>query len=340
MKELCRFDVLCTRANCSRHHTCTANGESPETEKCRYGFECTRKKCPFRHDTLDGQSPRSDVVAAVPPPPSFHVELGTWNILSEIQAAKMGPSEHYCEKVLDTDFRWSLLVSKLGGFMQKGFILCLQEVTRPGTLEKIEALASDFSYHVVFKTNGSMGNVVLVPPRFLMEKSHHIRVGAVCTLPSAQGFPHMLTSVLLKEKDTEAKFFVTTYHMPCQYKKPEVIKAHAEALVRIFSAARYPFILAGDLNMTREEAVFHFPFWNLLEDDSPTTHSCIRNTIFKGRLDHILWKFPGIEIKEVIPVVSVDTLMPNDTQPSDHECVATVFHGNSRLCPHLLQPGL
>jgi endonuclease/exonuclease/phosphatase family metal-dependent hydrolase len=330
MKELCRFDVLCTRANCSRHHTCTANGESPETEKCRYGFECTRKKCPFRHDTLDGLSPRGDVVGrAVPPPTSFHVELVTWNILSEIQAAKMGPSEHYCEKVLDTEFRWSLLRPQLLEWMQKGFILCLQEVTRPGTLEKLEALASDFSYHVVYETYGSMGNAVLVPPRFHIENIHHIRVGAVCTLSSAQGFPQLLTSVLLKEKETETKFFVTTYHMPCQYKKPEIIKAHAEALVCIFSTARCPFILAGDLNMTREEAVFHFPFWNLLEDNSPTTHSCIRDTVFKGRLDHILWKFPGVEIKEEIPVVSVDTLMPNDTQPSDHACVAAVFHGKN-----------
>ena len=329
MKELCRFDVLCTRANCSRHHTCTANGESPETEKCRYGFECTRKKCPFRHDTLDGLSPRSDVVGAVPPSTSFHVELGTWNILSEIQAAKMGPSKHYSSQVLDTDFRWSLLRPQLLEWMQKGFILCLQEVTRPGTLEKLEALASDVSYHVVYHSHGSMGNAVLVPPRFHIENIHHIRVGAVCTLPSAQGFPQLLTSVLLKEKEIETKFFVTTYHMPCQYKKPEIIKAHAEALVCIFSAARYPFILAGDLNMTREEAMFHFPSWNLLEDGSPTTHSCIRDTIFKGRLDHMLWKFPGVEIKQEIPVVSVDTLMPNRTQPSDHACVAATFHGKN-----------
>lgn len=337
-QEPCRFDTLCTRANCPHHHSCMSSGKSPETEKCRYGFECTRKKCPFLHDTtLDGRSPafvlyHDDATASVTASvtatdATSRVAIVTWNILSESHAQKMTA---YDPNVLDTDFRWSLLSSQLSAWMQKEFIVCLQEVTRDLGFSRLKALATALNYEVVYRSygtesNGFMGNAVLVPlQRFSVEKFHHVRVGALCSLPNARGFPHLLTSVLLHDVESGDHFFVSSYHMPCQYKKPEIMDAHCEALNKVLSVARFPWFLAGDFNMLPDDVCRNFQGYKILAGTSPTTHSCIRDTVFRGRLDHIVFS-NLFQIEEEIPVHSVESLMPNAEQPSDHECVAAFF---------------
>jgi len=335
-QEPCRFDSLCTRANCPHHHSCTSSGKSPETEKCRYGLECTRKKCPFLHDTLDGRSPAfllyhddttATVESSVARSIATRIGIVTWNILSESHAKKMTA---YDPNVLDTEFRWSLLSSQLSTWMQKGFIVCLQEVTRDLGFRRLKALADSLAYEVVYRSfgtdsNGFMGNAVLVPmQRFSVEKIHHVRVGALCSLPTARGFPHLLTSVLLRDVESGTHFFVASYHMPCQYKKPEIMDAHCEALNKILSVARFPWFLAGDFNLSVEDMVKSFQGCKMLAGTSPTTHSCIRDTVFKGRLDHILFSHP-FDLEGEIPVRSIESLMPNAEQPSDHECVAALF---------------
>jgi mRNA deadenylase 3'-5' endonuclease subunit Ccr4 len=251
----------------------------------------------------------------------------TWNILSESHAKKMTA---YDPNVLDTDFRWSLLSSQLLAWMQKGFIVCLQEVTRDLGFCRLKTLADSLAYEVAYRSfgtesNGFMGNVILVPrQRFSVENVHHVRVGALCTLLTARAYRHLFTSVLLRDVESGDHFFVSSYHMPCQYKKPEIMDAHCEALNKILSVARFPWFLAGDFNLSVEDMVKNFQGCKMLAGTSPTTHSCIRDTVFKGRLDHIVFS-NLVQIEEEIPVHSVESLMPNAEQPSDHECVTAFF---------------
>lgn len=176
--KTCCFDALCTRANCRFHHPSTKSGKSPEADRCRYRFECTRKKCPFEHYTVDGLSPAaaSDVLSSSQP--MSGLGICTWNVLSETLAAKM--VDHYCEEVLDTEKRWALLSIQLQEWMAQGFILCLQEVTRDEGLPRLEEMATEYLYLVVFRShgtesNGSLGNAILVPPRYRLEKTHFVR---------------------------------------------------------------------------------------------------------------------------------------------------------------------
>lgn len=325
MNGTCSFDKTCTRANCRYHHTGTESGKSPEAEKCRYRFECTRKKCPFVHDTVDGRSPLAAEVVGEGERMMTGVGVCTWNILSDTLAGKM---VSYHADVLDTENRWTLLSTKLGEWMAKGFLLCLQEVTKDEGLPRLEALSVIYAYRVVYESHGSesngfMGNAVLVPPRYHPENVRPIRIGAVCTLPAAQGFPHLLLSVLLRDSESEQRFVVATYHMPCQYKRPEVLEAHCVAIQKIIFLSKYPVVLAGDFNMLPELMAVQFDV-KMLEGTEPTTHSRVRGQTFQGRLDHILWSSP-LELEEEIPVCGTVDLMPNATQPSDHECVAAVF---------------
>lgn len=115
--------------------------------------------------------------------------------------------------------------------------------------------------------------------------------------------------------------------MPCQFQRPEILDAHCEALVKIVSASKYPVVLTGDLNMVPDQLVGRFPSLESLQGRAPTTHSRIRGKTFRGRLDHILWSC-DFTVEEEIPVRLTENLMPNETQPSDHECVAAVLKTN------------
>ena len=61
----------------------------------------------------------------------------------------------------------------------------------------------------------------------------------------------------------------------------------------------------------------------MLEGTEPTPHSCILDTMFKGRLDPILFSHPFEVKEEEITVRSVECLMPNTKQLSDHGSMFT-----------------
>lgn len=136
-----------------------------------------------------------------------------------------------------------------------------------------------------------------------------------------------LAMAQLKDKNSEELFWVGTYHMPCAFKHPGVMKLHVSHLLKfIDELCEEPFILAGDFNSMPGSVVYQLLSSKLksayaavdgLEPECTTR--CFTQHgggEFKGTLDYIFvsreWSVGGVD--ELKP----PELCPNDQEPSDH----------------------
>jgi len=347
MKEKCTFNLVCSRSNCKHFHD-TQDGRSPEYGKCRYNQTCIRSDCQFLHDTLSGRPPglEVDTFKEEEKGDSFEIRIFQWNVLSDILAQKMSPEfypDH--ETVLDGDRRWTMIFTKLEEVMTSGHILCLQEVTRHRAENCLQAFCDLHVYTMIFRShgnefNGFMGNCILVPGHLLVERIHSVRPGKLIMKPvEGKGYPHLLTTVLLYSPSHRLRFFVTTYHMPCQYKRPEIMKSHLQVLYDLMKTAPYPVILCGDLNMTPEDVSpppFLDSLWNH-QKHFPTIHSHVHSA-YRACIDHILFSSSIFSLVTTSlnsfthydkTFLSTERLMPNAIQPSDHIPLTACFQWNS-----------
>jgi hypothetical protein len=80
---------------------------------------------------------------------------------------------------------------------------------------------------------------------------------------------NILASVLLKHRDTEERFWVSTYHMPCAFNNPDMMTIHSamalQYLQKISGHGTYeegkereklPYVLLGDFNFKPEDGMY------------------------------------------------------------------------------------
>jgi exonuclease III len=221
--------------------------------------------------------------------------------------------KNYPISVLDPDNRWKKIIDILKTFMLKEHIICLQEVTSERIQEILQPLCEKYSYSIIGDEN-----CILIPPRFIIKDSNSIRIGRDTILNESKYIPNIMYSVLLYDPKTHHQFYVATYHMPCKYKKPNIMEAHLQQLVKILESAEFPTIFTGDMNMFPSQITIG----TLL--DSIWNHSSIVDTTFahiydefKGCIDNIFFSKNSFIYNgsEIIPPTNI---IPDENNPSDH----------------------
>lgn len=305
----CKYNLVCDRHNCRFKHD-TIDGKSPVVYHCFFNYECTKPECSRIHSTLDGKSP-SFIRNVDPVINKCEITITTWNILLDNLGLLM--EKHYPKHILDPETRWKKIAFILEPFLIKEHIICLQEVTIKRIQEILQPLCEKYAYSIIGDEN-----CMLVPSRFNIIDSNTIRIGRDTMLTESKYLPNVMCSVLLSDKQTSNNFYVSTYHMPCKYKKPEIMQAHLQQLVKILESAAFPVIFAGDMNMFPSDITIGNKLdtiWNHTEIVDTTFAHIYQE--FKACIDNIFFtKRSFVYIKS--DITPPKNLIPDETCPSDH----------------------
>lgn len=218
-----------------------------------------------------------------------HIQLVSYNIL----CGKLGETHTSCDPFdIIPSVRLNRILDKLQTFTNAHAIICLQEIGQEW-ISDFYMFFDNRNYCFVItqygdKSNDFMGVGIAFPnSRFYMLNFEIFKVGQSLSqydeslttsqkvVKSMCSFFHLITlrkkyvnvfniarykpnnllCVLLRDKITNNKFVVSTYHMPCEYKLPKVMNIHCalsiqclQEWVRIVSPDS-PVIFAGDFNI-------------------------------------------------------------------------------------------
>eukprot|EP00924_Labyrinthula_sp_SR-Ha-C_P001542 snap_masked-scaffold_18-processed-gene-1.21-mRNA-1 protein AED:0.06 eAED:0.07 QI:0/-1/0/1/-1/1/1/0/355 len=163
---------------------------------------------------------------------------------------------------------------------------------------------------------------------------------------------NIATSLLLSEASNEnPSFWISTYHMPCLFKRPNVMRLHLEGLANyveeLSRKKKVPHILLGDFNMQPDSELYK----DFTRDDFVSAYKVFAGkepevtnyavSVFKakrkdeedevnefiGTLDYIfLSPFGGkrfevedcVSLPSIIEVQEQAASFPSDKEPSDH----------------------
>ena len=217
-----------------------------------------------------------------------NITVVTYNILTENYCTgKVFQAPKYDPYILRPKYRYQRIVKKLGEFIEKKAIICLQEVTTK-MASKLDIEFKNRAYNLYYhsygkKENGYMGVAIAVPEKFTVKSIDRFRIadGKLWT-SSLNTKPNFIASLLKTisfgyidftpkqywsyktamykwnfmlsieiEYDTDKTLFVSTVHLPCAYKNPSVILTYAALTVQRIQkiADNSPYILAGDFNI-------------------------------------------------------------------------------------------
>jgi len=179
---------------------------------------------------------------------------------------------------------------------------------------------------------------------------------------------NVMVSTKLRCKVTSQAFNVSTYHMPCIFKTPEVMVIHTALAAQraYFLAAGDPFVLAGDFNFKPKDTCYNLMTTGQITEDDPayppkvdgetwtpkvpcplqsaycqalgaepdfTNYSQFKDEpVFIDTLDYIFlspeWTVNDVDRLPSRPRTSGP--LPNASEPSDHLKIAAVVAFNKR----------
>lgn len=305
----CKYNLVCDRSNCKFHHD-TIDGKSPIINHCFFNYDCKRPECNRIHSTLDGRSP-SFVRPHAKKSMDFVVDITTWNVLLDNLGLLM--EKNYPLSVLDPEVRWKKIIDILMTFMVKGHIICLQEVTSRRIEELLIPLCQKYSYSII---GGE--NCIMIPHRFIIVDSNWIRIGRDTVSNESKYLPHTMYSALLLDTKSNQQLYVATYHMPCKYKRPDIMQAHLQQIMKILECASFPVIFAGDMNMLPNEIRTGSGISSVW-DYGPvmdTTFAYIFQE-FRACIDNIFFSKDSF-VYNGVNISPPTCLIPDKDHPSDH----------------------
>lgn len=139
-------------------------------------------------------------------------------------------------------------------------------------------------------------------------------------------------------------FIVSTYHMPCAFTQPELMRLHTEALIAIINTKtkNNPVILAGDFNSLPDSEVYNMltsQFASAYDPEPDFTNRALYQydtmtapVEFSGTIDYVFSR--GLKLVSNLPVEKlgpdgnfedVGTYLPTLGYPSDHLPVGATY---------------
>lgn len=307
------------------------------------------------------------------------VNIITYNILSP-NLCNQDEFQEYDPESLDEIKRKNKIILLIDEWTSKENrpIICLQEVPNiwKGSLEKIllNRKYIPLSMNYGNRKSGFFGVLTAIPNIYQIDKIEYLNIGEYIDAiqpplfkPKSTSFIDKLINAVISpaEEDdyitnaknrsnialkltlnSDKKFIIYNYHMPCAYKTPIVQTLHLDGLKRLMSEHRdVPTILATDFNLTPDSVGYeYFTFAKLPIEHSEylykTSHydlkmtssykevnkseplyTCYSDTRWGGRFKNTLdYIFVSGHFKTLSSKILIETneKMPNELNPSDH----------------------
>jgi mRNA deadenylase 3'-5' endonuclease subunit Ccr4 len=274
---------------------------------------------------------------------------------------------------LDSEIRLELLKEKLQSqiLSSKNTIICLQEVSM-SWYSKLLPFFLNLNFELVYNSydEGTTGVAIAYPCTITLQNCEVKRVGHLLSTKFIQTKPRnflmeiflffmsLFTCSLFKQKDIpkeflDAKnktntmivlelelsgkhFIVANYHMPCEYKRQNIMLYHAEAvLLYLYRMNKdcLPLILCGDFNSQPESDVYNlvsknlFSVYKIYNKNEPlfTNRTICKSNPhgFSGCLDYIFINYK-VMVKDVLNLNFNDDWLPTKTEPSDHLMIGSI----------------
>jgi len=267
---------------------------------------------------------------------SVTINVVSYNVLS---SSLSSPNYfHTCSpKDCDPDTRFKRLLVKLEKVMPNSSIICLQEVSREWC-GRLHVFFARNKYRFITSLYGSqktgyMGIGIAYPDHMELIDCRIERIMDVIPLVRQEvGWWEWATGKryeMLDFKNTIMflrfqKFTVATLHMPCEFKRPEVMTMLAQSVVEKTKNER-PLVLCGDFNIRP----FVSEAYEILSKKYQSAYGTLPQYTclaivgnapqFKDTLDYI-WLSRGDWLTtNVIPVPFTKAKsFPCETEPSDH----------------------
>ena len=208
------------------------------------------------------------------------IVVHTYNVLCET----LSPTTRYTQcdpDQCDPTFRFDLLEGLLTQHVEKGEILCLQELGQRWYEALKEGIFNDNSYTAIPCLYGknkhdNMGVVIAYPNKDyeLLDYSHK-RVADLFNVPDRQrtidgnygpisqktkslweqasSKPNRVLQCKFSQSSTDREFYIATWHGPCEFLTPQVMEIHINYCSRWLNTTLHeglPLIFAGDFNFT------------------------------------------------------------------------------------------
>ena len=215
------------------------------------------------------------------------LNIVTYNLLAP-ECASQSFYSFTKPEFLDITYRWNLIEKKIKTAINTNSIICLQEVSVTW-LKYVNNLFQQNNYYTVAdlygkSKNGYMGTLIAFPNKsYILNETHLVHIGneienniqvdnslwsyllSFIWAPdtndcwqNAQKKPNTLITLKLTDKVSHRSFYISTYHMPCEYKNPDIMSIHALTVLKTIEklANNYPYILAGDFNFTPSSNIY------------------------------------------------------------------------------------
>ena len=214
------------------------------------------------------------------------IKVVTYNILTKnyCNAKTYGPPE-YSPEVIDNTKRYALLTEVLTKFIDQNAIICLQEVDKVTACDlAIFFKSQNYDFH--FDPYGSvydgyMGVAIALDRKMNVTKIDRYRLASGKEWPTPFVGSHWLNTIsfgyfgnpppkydvwtkarnkwnTMLSVEINNSFVVSCVHLPCDYTHDSTMLTYAVlARLRVQTLANgHPFILAGDFNITPNNAVY------------------------------------------------------------------------------------
>lgn len=194
----------------------------------------------------------------------------TFNILSSMTVT----NEWYPQtdpKYLDAEYRRNLLKQYLKPYIDKEYVLCLQEVsTKDWKVFKpfFEKHIYGYLHQTISTGNSRLGLSICYPLKYKLCSSHIVQVGNEIEKALANVIYHTELSdayadkrqVLIAELQIgSSNVYIATYHMPCKFLQQTLMEAHAVFCMKIINdiVGDSRVIFTGDFNSKYGENVYN-----------------------------------------------------------------------------------
>jgi endonuclease/exonuclease/phosphatase family metal-dependent hydrolase len=186
----------------------------------------------------------------------------------------------------DIEYRLPLLLAKIKEQINKGNIICLQEIDSliVSSLHKLFIKSNYYcitSHFSSIKGRKCWGILTAFPTKlYTYIESEQVRIGDLiednvnedtfpppdgeqirdhCPYQNAQSRDNRCIRLVLSSKQSKQKLTVYNYHMPCAFYWPTIMTLHLDALLGYIDQTRSKnFILAGDFNILYKSPHYSF----------------------------------------------------------------------------------
>jgi mRNA deadenylase 3'-5' endonuclease subunit Ccr4 len=290
------------------------------------------------------------------------IAIITYNILSPNLAKLMINDDVYTSDIMEDKYRLykieKYLRHQIEKYLKYNLIICLQEVPEDWLII-FSQLFTSLKYKYINVQygrvdNGNMGVLIAYPDYLNINKSEFFNVGQFIEINDdisrkASSKNNIAIFAIFENKNSNLKFGIITYHMPCVPSIPQIALLHSKTIYRHIKKFmnNINWIFAGDFNMTPDTIAYNYLvntinlgcIWkDVLRHYPITNHAYISNFEFSGCIDYMFYNKGKINIKDTpikyigsnlicnkVKLNKLVNIIPDKYEPSDHIPIFSLF---------------